>query len=369
MNDKNKQIVQGRVIETNKSQVLLDKKDQRIILELFKNARSPISQIAKKVKLSKQVVDYRIKRMEQQNLILGYTAFLNNMAMGYEMYIAKFRLKKISKEKLEEITNFFVNHPFTKWVATCTGQWDVSIVFIAKDIFHYNTLIQEFNFKLSENLVKFRVDRFIEENVLGFDYLFKNLLNKNENRTDDINKSKANSNNKIENKIKNKNNNGAYTKIIKLDDIDKQILQILETNARTPLIKIAKQVNLSADAVNYRIKNLIKKRIIVKFIPKINVSLLHYQWYVISLYTQTSSENEFAKLMSFLKSQSNIVFIIRCPSIWNIEFDIHVKSSKDLFNLLMDLRTNFSEIIENIESTLVFYDHKYTHLPKGILNE
>ncbi|MBU4308384.1 MAG: winged helix-turn-helix transcriptional regulator, partial [Nanoarchaeota archaeon] len=47
----------------------MDKKDERILLELISNSRIPINQLAKKVGLSREVVNYRLKNLAKQKII------------------------------------------------------------------------------------------------------------------------------------------------------------------------------------------------------------------------------------------------------------------------------------------------------------
>ena len=48
------------------SSVKLDVKDKKILAKLDMNARQPIAHIARKVRLSKEVTHYRIKRLEEK---------------------------------------------------------------------------------------------------------------------------------------------------------------------------------------------------------------------------------------------------------------------------------------------------------------
>jgi hypothetical protein len=60
-----------------KEKIKLDKKDKRILYELYKNARTPINNIAKQVNLSKDTIKYRIKRLEKIGLILAYSKLVH----------------------------------------------------------------------------------------------------------------------------------------------------------------------------------------------------------------------------------------------------------------------------------------------------
>ena len=57
--------------------IKLDYYDKKILFELDKNARVTTSSLAKKIRKSKQFVDYRIKKLEQGKIILGYTSVID----------------------------------------------------------------------------------------------------------------------------------------------------------------------------------------------------------------------------------------------------------------------------------------------------
>ena len=68
---------------------------------------------------------------------------------------------------------------------------------------------------------------------------------------------------------------------IKLDKKDKKILSILSKNSRLPLTRVRKEVMLSRDGIDYRIKRLVDKNVILKFSPLINYrSLGYYDFHV-----------------------------------------------------------------------------------------
>ena len=50
----------------------LDLIDRKLLAELDKDSRQPISALAKKVRLSKQAVKQRLEKLERNKIILGY---------------------------------------------------------------------------------------------------------------------------------------------------------------------------------------------------------------------------------------------------------------------------------------------------------
>ena len=117
----------------------LDKKDWQILAEIDMNARIPLTQLAKKVGLSRQMIEYRIKRMEKKDIIFGYITVFDSAVVGVEWYRVTFRLLNITKEKKNTFINFLKNHKYVGWVGEVGGNWDLILNFMCKNIrfFHF----------------------------------------------------------------------------------------------------------------------------------------------------------------------------------------------------------------------------------------
>ena len=68
-------------------EVKLDSKDKKIIEQLQKNARQSIAEIAKKTRLPRDVVVYRIKKLEKTKVIRSHHTFLDHQKLGYPLYV------------------------------------------------------------------------------------------------------------------------------------------------------------------------------------------------------------------------------------------------------------------------------------------
>ena len=87
--------------------ILLDIKDKKILSELDKNARQSNSQIGKKVRLSKEVVKYRIDKMVENGLIFRFHTVINYFKLGIQKFKVYLRLVDADKKKLDEIASYF----------------------------------------------------------------------------------------------------------------------------------------------------------------------------------------------------------------------------------------------------------------------
>ncbi len=90
--------------------VEIDLKDRKILYYLDLNCRQSNAQIGKKVGLSKQVVDYRIKRMEEEGIITGYWTLIDSYRFGYEVYRYYLILQNASSEIKEQMISHIVNY-------------------------------------------------------------------------------------------------------------------------------------------------------------------------------------------------------------------------------------------------------------------
>jgi len=92
-------------IRETSERVEIDGLDRAILRALADNARMPLVEIAERVGESDKVVAYRIKRMEKQQLIVGYRANLNTKKLGFIWYKIWMRAKKRPKALMRRIAS------------------------------------------------------------------------------------------------------------------------------------------------------------------------------------------------------------------------------------------------------------------------
>ena len=80
----------------------LDSRNKRILYELWNDARIPASQIAKKLNLSREVVEYRIKQLIKDKYIQEFITIIDTNRLGYKQYTIHLQLKNFEEEKEAE---------------------------------------------------------------------------------------------------------------------------------------------------------------------------------------------------------------------------------------------------------------------------
>lgn len=113
-------IVQGAIV------MVLNETDMKILQVLLEDARFSSRQVAKKVGVSVGTVLSRIKRMEENGIIKGYSVIMNHERLGYELTVVM--EVTVSKGRLIEMENEIAKIPNVCSVYDVTGLTDAFII-------------------------------------------------------------------------------------------------------------------------------------------------------------------------------------------------------------------------------------------------
>ena len=105
---------------------MLSETDTKILHALLEDARFSSRQIAKKVGVSVGTVLSRIKKMEDEGLIKGYSVIMDHERLGYELTVVM--EITVSKGRLVEMENEIAKNPNVCSVYDVTGLTDAFII-------------------------------------------------------------------------------------------------------------------------------------------------------------------------------------------------------------------------------------------------
>ena len=121
----------------------MDNKDVEILKHLSVDGRQSARQLSHRLGVSTVTILSRIKKLEEQNIIQGYSVRLNHELLGYEI-TAIIEIKS-NKGKMLEIENEIAKYESTIAVYDITG--DADMIIIAK--FKNRELLSDFVKKIS----------------------------------------------------------------------------------------------------------------------------------------------------------------------------------------------------------------------------
>ena len=111
----------------------LDETDKKILKELSKNARINIVNLAEKTKLSRDIINYRLKKLTKEKIIVQYRCYLNLQNVGLNHYKIIFRTKNFDEQPEKEIKSYVTQHKKATQFLKLIGSWDLEIEFETED--------------------------------------------------------------------------------------------------------------------------------------------------------------------------------------------------------------------------------------------
>lgn len=319
----------------------LDLIDSKILAELDTNARSSESSIAKAIGTSKQVVKYRINRLLSNNIIENFYTMIDVGQLGFDSYYIFLQFTGLDSQKEEQIISRLSNLKHCTWLITGIGRWDCVVLSVAKNIAEFNTYLEEIQDIVGKHLHEHKFVTLIKAEHISYKFI-------QPNPTSELITTRS-------------------EQTFKLEEDEKKILSIINTNARLPVVEIAKETKLATHNAHYKLKQLQKKCIIQGFRPKINVQKLGLSWYLLLIQFGNCEVKRKREFLEFCKLHKNIYYVSNTVGEYNVLIDIHVNTTEEFRDLLFDLKNNFSDLIKLYESIVVFEEKIITYIPKVIL--
>ncbi len=128
----------------NENNYTLDKIDRRILSELRKDGRLTVTQLAEKIGLSSSPCWTRLKRLENLNIIEGYSANINPKAVGInELFFIEITLERHDDEILEQFSETLANMPEVVEAHLVTGDYDYLVKVAVKNAEHYERFLRK----------------------------------------------------------------------------------------------------------------------------------------------------------------------------------------------------------------------------------
>ena len=306
---------------------MLSNKDKKILAELEKNSRQSFSKIAKKLKTSKEVINYRVKNLVKQGIITRFFTEINLHKLGMQVYKIYFQFQNVSEIKEQEMYDYFTKTLGIPWVVSCSGKYDMIISFGAKDINHFNEYITKIMNKFSKCILNREISTTLVFTTYDRKWIDSNLKIRGTGVGGDI----------VDNKI---------------DKKDIKILANLSDDSRVSIIKLSKELDLTSGAIINRIKNLEKKGIINAYRIGLNYKKLNKEFCKSFVYLSNKTSEQEKKIIEYVESLPEIFTLIRCVGSWDLEFEFNVDNFTDFHKIMKDIKNRF-DIIRGYESVII----------------
>jgi len=306
-------------MDENKS--IITEKDVLILRKLLEDGRKSSASISKEIDLGREIVNYRIKRLVKENLIVKFIPKINENAIHYQEYIILLKLNLEDEMSKEKFMRENIGNKYLIWTIKSASGWDFLIRLYAEGV-------EEFKEKLSEILSNF-------SDVLANYYTIISSDKIKENEKDILSK------NLFDEKITGKD--FKTIKIIQnvvLDEKDKEILNLLESDARIQYKEIADMLEISSDTVKYRIDKMKSSGVIENFEPIINFNKLGMYQYAAIIKFNFVDKNYEKIICEYLTNEKRVTKAIKS-----------LNSNEYFLNLIFENENEIEEFIKKTNTT------------------
>ena len=310
----------------------IDNMDKRILFELDRNARIPDTKLAKLIGKSKESVRYRIKRLQNEKIIHGFTIWIDPTRLGF--MTAKIYLNLANKpQKKQEFINFVKKDKRLFWLGIGDGAWNAGLTYFVKSNREFFDLKNELFSRFKELIIESYTGMLVEVNVHD-----KTFFHKAETQW-----------------IRLFEESDSYN----LQEIEKNILRKLFENGRINIIDIARKNRSTIDIIRNRIKKLEEKKIIRRYTARINYNRLGYEFFKTFLYFSNLTKQDEKRLMEYCRVNANIIHVVKLISPWDIELEIMCENYQEYNNIISDLTKQFANIINKVETAIMSEDYVF----------
>ncbi len=149
--------------------------------------------------------------------------------------------------------------------------------------------------------------------------------------------------------------------VFKLDLKDKKILREFIVNPNISLSRISKNIGLSQQNVDYRLKNLFRKKIILSVVSCIDLTRLGFIPFRIHIRFKSISEEKKKNFEKFIFENYKCLYMGSVGGRWDHYFDIFAESILDFQNNISEILDKFSEEVQDYETFTIVSAHVFNY--------
>jgi DNA-binding Lrp family transcriptional regulator len=277
-------------------------------------------------------VRYRIKKLEEQGIIQGFTIWIDPTKLGF--FTAKIYLNLANRpEQKQEFVDYVKRDKRLFWLGIAEGAWNAGLTYFVKNNREFFDLKNELFARFKELILNSHTGMIV--NVNGCDKTFLYDAETRWKTMFDVAEHKE------------------------LDDIEKKILKELFLDSRINVTEIARKHGTTVDIVRNRMKRLEEKRIIFRYLAKIDFNKLGYEFYKTFLYFRRLTKEDEARLMEYTRRVPNIIHLVKQISPWDIELETMCEDYAQYNEIISGLTREFSDIISKVETAIMSEDYLF----------
>lgn len=318
----------------------LDKLDRRLLYELDLNSRQSYALLGRKLGIPAETARYRLNNLLEREIISGFLTVIDAGKLGNNYYKVLIKLHNVNEQRVAHIISYLAAQDPVNWVARMDGPFDIGFTIRIRRLSELSAFIDTLKDKYTENIHRLTFAVNIEVEFLTREYLV-NRARKPGKRT-------------------------SYTTPLesyRADETDLAILRSIANNTRINSTDIAKDIELSSETVNQRIRKLEREGVITRYRYYLNSAAVGNVNYYILIFLNYVSEQRRNEFVRYCRSHNRVDYLIKALGEWDYELNVEVDDLAQYRELIMDITRKFSDIVRDYVGMPVSQVYKFTLAP------
>lgn len=141
----------------NTNNIPIDRIDQKILNAIVSNSRLSSLEIGNKIGVKPNIIAYRIKKLIESKIILGFRVMLNFDLLGIEWYKLHIKTKNMDANCRKKMYIYFSQNPYLAYLNETIGGFDIEPEFYAFENKQIREFIERLRKKFPENIKDFEL--------------------------------------------------------------------------------------------------------------------------------------------------------------------------------------------------------------------
>lgn len=305
---------------------ILDLYDQRILCALDRNAKQTLSELARAVRLGRDLVSYRVDRLERGGYITGFYAVINPFRLGFTVYKTFLKLQSKPAE-LRALFKAIRSHSRVYWSALTDGAWDLFFTCVVGTPTEFWNIQQQ----LLAPFDSIILEKEFATNM-SFDMYSRGYFGTGKRQMFVLGGDPIADSHSTE---------------------ERRLLWILSERCRIDSVEAGRLCGLSAAAVRGRIERFEEQGVIAGYKIEVNLDKFRRTLFKARIYTSSLSSEQQAALEAYCFGISEITYLVRQLGSCPIELTIEALDYRHFNEIIHALKERFSGEVQRVETLLM----------------
>jgi DNA-binding Lrp family transcriptional regulator len=330
-----------------------DKVYLQLLEVLAQNCRVSHASLGRTFRVSKDTIAYRVKKLEESELLKQYVLFVDARKLGFTRYHILIQFE--DAPKLKDMYPEFAKHKFVMWINSFIGRFDIQIIVDALDGFHLNSIKEEL-FSICHHRIKHYS---ILTHLADLEFTQLNPI--------------LDFHTEIEKKADQSFTKELTTRNfpvlpdfrpIKIDYLDNEILDTLADDPKASLASISEKVGCERQTTKRHISGLIENGVILSFGGVPNLSKLGFVTYY--LLVRLSQDTSYDRMKLPFQELNNIFYAGQMLGDYDMILYLNARNPQELNNSIQLFRQRLQGSILNYDLLVQDGVQHWRQFTKGI---